>query len=97
MYSNESKLFRLQTPRLLRTSILFPAASSPAGTVIPQQQCLSQVWRSETIVQVFLDFWLEYTEESQFSNVLGSPMTGILPRRVRFLISKRLKKIGVKI
>ncbi|XP_072762293.1 sphingomyelin phosphodiesterase 4 isoform X2 [Anoplolepis gracilipes] len=67
---------RLQTPRLLRTSILSPGTTSPASGV-PQQQYLPLVWRSETVVQVFLDFWLEYTEDTQLTT---SYLTSI-PRR----------------
>lgn len=78
MQSPESK--RLQTTRLLRTSILSPPSTSPTSGV-PQQQCLPQVWRSETVVQVCLDFWLEYTEEDQFSPNLVAPVTNSLPRR----------------
>ncbi|XP_012220240.1 sphingomyelin phosphodiesterase 4 isoform X2 [Linepithema humile] len=70
---------RLQTPRLLRTSILSPGSSSP-GSSVPQQQCLPQVWRSETVVQVFLDFWLEYTESQQLTQLSTSYLTSI-PRR----------------
>ncbi|XP_043281782.1 sphingomyelin phosphodiesterase 4 isoform X2 [Venturia canescens] len=77
MQSPESK--RLQTPRLLRTSILSPTTTSPQS--IPQQQCLPQVWRSETVVQVFLDFWLEYTEDDQMSLHLTPSVSGSLPRR----------------
>ncbi|XP_031849675.1 sphingomyelin phosphodiesterase 4 [Nomia melanderi] len=62
---------RLQTPRLLRTSILSPGSPNSTSTV-PQQQCLPQVWRSETVVQVFLDFWLEYTEDDQLNTRLGT-------------------------
>ncbi|XP_031778842.1 sphingomyelin phosphodiesterase 4 isoform X1 [Nasonia vitripennis] len=71
---------RLQTTRLLRTTILSPNSTSP-NTGVPQQQCLPQVWRSETIVQVFLDFWLEYTEEEQFSPTRSPQITGSIPRR----------------
>ncbi|XP_011506496.1 PREDICTED: sphingomyelin phosphodiesterase 4 [Ceratosolen solmsi marchali] len=78
MQSTDTK--RLQTSRLLRTTILSPHSTSPNSTV-PQQQCLPQVWRSETIVQVFLDFWLEYTEEEQFSSNRTPQATGSLPRR----------------
>ncbi|XP_034951732.1 sphingomyelin phosphodiesterase 4 [Chelonus insularis] len=68
MQSPESK--RLQTPRLLRTSILSPVSTSSPG--VPQQQCLPQVWRSETVIQVFLDFWLEYTEEDKLVSHLST-------------------------
>lgn len=68
--------YRIQTPRLLRTSVLSPVSTSTQGT--PQQQCLSQVWRSETVVQVFLDFWLEYTEEEKLVPQFNSRL---LPRR----------------
>ncbi|XP_033230954.1 sphingomyelin phosphodiesterase 4 isoform X2 [Belonocnema kinseyi] len=78
MQSPESK--RLQTTRLLRTSILSPGSTSPTSGV-PQQQCLPQVWRSETVVQVFLDFWLEYTEEEQFSPNLVTASASSLPRK----------------
>lgn len=78
MQSPESK--RLQTTRLLRTSILSPTSTSPVSGV-PQQQCLPQVWRSETVVQVCLDFWLEYTEEDQYSPNLVTATTSSLPRR----------------
>ncbi|XP_076627571.1 sphingomyelin phosphodiesterase 4 isoform X2 [Colletes latitarsis] len=76
--SPESK--RLQTPRLLRTSILSPGSPNSTSTV-PQQQCLPQVWRSETVVQVFLDFWLEYIEEDQLNSRLGSSYVASVPRR----------------
>ncbi|EZA53176.1 Sphingomyelin phosphodiesterase [Ooceraea biroi] len=69
---------RLQTPRLLRTSILSPGSSPATG--VPQQQCLPQVWRSETVVQVFLDFWLEYTEEQVGTSQCSSYLPTI-PRR----------------
>ncbi|KAH0560300.1 hypothetical protein KQX54_003305 [Cotesia glomerata] len=72
-------LKRLQTPRLLRTSILSPVSSPPSG--VPQQQCLPQVWRSETVVQVFLDFWLEYTEEDKLISQLSPSLSSSLPRR----------------
>ncbi|XP_053595621.1 sphingomyelin phosphodiesterase 4 isoform X2 [Microplitis demolitor] len=72
-------LKRLQTPRLLRTSILSPVSSPPSG--VPQQQCLPQVWRSETVVQVFLDFWLEYTEEDKLISSLNPSLSSSLPRR----------------
>ncbi|KZC09713.1 Sphingomyelin phosphodiesterase 4 [Dufourea novaeangliae] len=71
---------RLQTPRLLRTSILSPGSPNSASAV-PQQQCLPQVWRSETVVQVFLDFWLEYTEEDQLNTRLGTSYSASVPRR----------------
>ncbi|KAH0950302.1 hypothetical protein HN011_012496 [Eciton burchellii] len=71
---------KLQTPRLLRTSILSPGSTSSA-TSIPQQQCLPQVWRSETVVQVFLDFWLEYTEEQLGTSQLSTSYLATIPRR----------------
>ena len=74
--------FRLQSTRLLRTSILSSGSTSPTS-IIPQQQCLPQVWRSETIVQVCLDFWLEYAEE-QFSQNLVTGTASSLPRKVSF-------------
>ncbi|XP_048509001.1 sphingomyelin phosphodiesterase 4 isoform X2 [Athalia rosae] len=78
MQSPDSK--RLQTPRLLKTSILSPGPISPTVGV-PQQQCLPQVWRSETIVQVFLDFWLEYTEEEELPPYHATCFPGTTPRR----------------
>ncbi|XP_014479776.1 PREDICTED: sphingomyelin phosphodiesterase 4 [Dinoponera quadriceps] len=71
---------RLQTPRLLRTSILSPGSMSP-GAGVSQQQCLPQVWRSETVVQVFLDFWLEYTEDEQLTSPLSVAFMASMPRR----------------
>ncbi|XP_032686801.1 sphingomyelin phosphodiesterase 4 isoform X2 [Odontomachus brunneus] len=71
---------RLQTPRLLRTSILSPGSMSP-GSGVSQQQCLPQVWRSETVVQVFLDFWLEYTEDEQLTPTLTTAFLASIPRR----------------
>ncbi|XP_029171226.1 sphingomyelin phosphodiesterase 4 [Nylanderia fulva] len=71
---------RLQTPRLLRTSILSPGTTTP-GSGVPQQQCLPQVWRSETVVQVFLDFWLEYTESEQLTSQLNTSYLTSIPRR----------------
>ncbi|XP_044015762.1 sphingomyelin phosphodiesterase 4-like [Aphidius gifuensis] len=76
MQTPEAK--RFQTPRILRT-ILSPVSINTQGT--PQQQCLSQVWRSETVVQVFLDFWLEYTEEEKLISPLDSRLPPSLPRR----------------
>ncbi|OAD53738.1 Sphingomyelin phosphodiesterase 4 [Eufriesea mexicana] len=74
----ESK--RLQTPRLLRTSIL--SSGSPNFTSsVPQQQCLPQVWRSETVVQVFLDFWVEYIEDDQLNPRLSTSYSASVPRR----------------
>ncbi|XP_076653758.1 sphingomyelin phosphodiesterase 4 [Halictus rubicundus] len=71
---------RLQTPRLLRTSILQPGSPNTTSTV-PQQQCLPQVWRSETVVQVFLDFWLEYTEDDQLNTRFGTSYSTSVPCR----------------
>lgn len=76
--SPESK--RMQTPRLLRTSILSPGSPNSTSSV-PQQQCLPQVWRSETVVQVFLDFWVEYTEDDQVNSRLHTPYYVSVPRR----------------
>ncbi|XP_015116625.1 sphingomyelin phosphodiesterase 4 [Diachasma alloeum] len=74
---------RVQTPRLLRSMVLSPSApTSPGQGGGPHQQCLPQVWRSETVVQVFLDFWLEYTEEEKIpSQPLNSTLASSLPRR----------------
>jgi len=80
---------KLQTPRLLRTSILSPGSTSSA-TSIPQQQCLPQVWRSETVVQVFLDFWLEYTEEQLGTSQLSTSYLTTIPRRVSFLCKSKM-------
>ncbi|XP_020299400.1 sphingomyelin phosphodiesterase 4 [Pseudomyrmex gracilis] len=71
---------KMQTPRLLRTSILSPRSPSP-GSNIPQQQCLPQVWRSETVVQVFLDFWLEYTEDQQIISQMNTSYLTSVPLR----------------
>ncbi|CAK9809971.1 Sphingomyelin phosphodiesterase 4 [Anthophora plagiata] len=71
---------RLQTPRLLRTSILSPGSPNSASTV-PQQQCLPQVWRSETVVQVFLDFWVEYTEDDHINPQLNTSYSASVPCR----------------
>lgn len=71
---------RSQTPRLLRTSILSPGSPSP-GPGVPQQQCLPQVWRSETVAQVFLDFWLEYTEDVQLTAQINTSYLPSIPRR----------------
>ncbi|CAK9821994.1 Sphingomyelin phosphodiesterase 4 [Anthophora retusa] len=71
---------RLQTPRLLRTSILSPGSPNSASTV-PQQQCLPQVWRSETVVQVFLDFWVEYTEDDHLNPQLNTSYSTFVPYR----------------
>lgn len=73
----------MQTTRLLRTTLLSPNSNN-SECVIPQQQqqCLPQVWRSETILQVFLDFWIEYTEDEHFSGNRSPQISGSLPRRV---------------
>lgn len=84
-------LSRLQTPRLLRTSILSPVSTSPQGA--PQQQCLPQVWRSETVVQVFLDFWMEYTEDDQLSLHLSTSGSASMPRRVSIPSSVPFKSL----
>ncbi|XP_012349090.1 sphingomyelin phosphodiesterase 4 isoform X1 [Apis florea] len=76
--SPESK--RMQTPRLLRTSILSPGSPTSTSTV-PQQQCLPQVWRSETVVQVFLDFWVEYIEDDKLCSPLSTSYPASVPRR----------------
>ncbi|XP_043523577.1 sphingomyelin phosphodiesterase 4 isoform X3 [Frieseomelitta varia] len=76
--SPESK--RMQTPRLLRTSILSPGSSNSSSSV-PQQQCLPEVWRSETVVQVFLDFWVEYVEDHQLNLRLNTSYSASIPRR----------------
>jgi len=55
------------------------------GLGVPQQQCLPQVWRSETVVQVFLDFWLEYTEDAQLTSQLTTSYLSSVPRRVSFV------------
>ncbi|KAL7294296.1 hypothetical protein TKK_0012311 [Trichogramma kaykai] len=72
---------KLQTPcRLLRPTMLSQNTNNCNTTSSPQQ-CLPQVWRSETILQVFLDFWLEYTEEPQFSPNRNQQVNGSPPRR----------------
>lgn len=71
----------MQTPRLLRTSILSPGSPN-STTSVPQQQCLPQVWRSETVVQVFLDFWVEYIEDDQLNSRISTSYSASVPRRV---------------
>ncbi|KAI4503032.1 hypothetical protein M0802_002076 [Mischocyttarus mexicanus] len=78
MHMPESK--RLQTPRLLRTSILSPGSTNLVVGV-PQQQCLPQVWRSETVIQVFLDFWMEYTEDDHMPSQMNMSYSTPIPRR----------------
>lgn len=75
----------MQTPRLLRTSILSPGSPTSTSTV-PQQQCLPQVWRSETVVQVFLDFWVEYIEDDKLCSPLSTSYPASVPRRVSICI-----------
>lgn len=72
---------RLQTPRLLRASILSPGSTNLVVGV-PQQQCLPQVWRSETVVQVFLDFWMEYTEDDHMPSQMNMSYSTPIPHRV---------------
>lgn len=59
------------------------------GSSVPQQQCLPQVWRSETVVQVFLDFWLEYTEDAQLTSQLTTSYLSSIPRRVSSVRNER--------
>lgn len=56
------------------------------GSGVSQQQCLPQVWRSETVVQVFLDFWLEYTEDEQLTPTLTTAFLASIPRRVNLFV-----------
>ncbi|XP_014203452.1 sphingomyelin phosphodiesterase 4 isoform X2 [Copidosoma floridanum] len=72
---------RMQTTRLLKATIVNPNSMSPESGVPQQQQCLSQVWRSETLVQVILDFWLEFTEDEHFSLNSSLSVHGNLPRK----------------
>ncbi|XP_046830955.1 sphingomyelin phosphodiesterase 4 isoform X4 [Vespa crabro] len=88
MQSPENKSFkisireshRLQTPRLLRASILSPGSTNLVVGV-PQQQCLPQVWRSETVIQVFLDFWMEYTEDDHMPSQMNMSYSTPIPHR----------------
>lgn len=73
--------FRVQMPRLLKSTVLSPNLQTQT-TAVSQQQNLSQIWRSETIVQVFLDFWLDYTMEDQFSPAKCTNMNVSLAKRV---------------
>ncbi|XP_014609205.1 PREDICTED: sphingomyelin phosphodiesterase 4 isoform X2 [Polistes canadensis] len=78
MHMPENK--RLQTPRLLRASILSPGSTNLVVGV-PQQQCLPQVWRSETVIQVFLDFWMEYTEDDHMPSQMNMSYSTPIPHR----------------
>lgn len=73
---------RVLTPRLLRSTVSPSGSLAPTSPTSQQQQCLPQVWRSETVVQVFLDFWLEYTEQEQLNTSLNASNLSSYPRRV---------------
>ncbi|XP_071446859.1 sphingomyelin phosphodiesterase 4 [Hetaerina americana] len=71
----------VKSPTLLRQTVLVKSGpSSPlhASPTVPQQNNL-EIWRSETIVQVFTDFWLDSTEPDPPTFGVGNLAQDLLP------------------
>ncbi|XP_069703883.1 sphingomyelin phosphodiesterase 4 isoform X2 [Periplaneta americana] len=55
-----------RSPTLFRQSVVLKqgttSTSLHSSPTLPQQSSLVEIWRSESVIQVFIDFWLSYGE-----------------------------------
>ncbi|KDR21935.1 Sphingomyelin phosphodiesterase 4 [Zootermopsis nevadensis] len=55
-----------RSPTLFRQSVVLKQGSTSSSLhsspSLPQQSSLVEIWRSESVIQVFIDFWLSYGE-----------------------------------
>jgi hypothetical protein len=51
------------------------SGSLHSSPILPQQSSLVEIWRSESVIQVFIDFWLSYGEREMPYLRLGSEMS----------------------
>ncbi|XP_023727269.1 sphingomyelin phosphodiesterase 4 isoform X8 [Cryptotermes secundus] len=72
----------VRSPTLFRQSVVLKQGSTSgslhSSPTLPQQSTLVEIWRSESVIQVFIDFWLSYGEREIPYLHLGS---GTPPRQ----------------
>jgi hypothetical protein len=66
------------------------SGSLHSSPTLPQQSSLVEIWRSESVIQVFIDFWLSYGEREMPYLHLGS---GTPPRVRTWLIIFDIVKV----
>jgi hypothetical protein len=85
----------VRSPTLFRQSVVLNQGSTSgslhSSPTLPQQSSLVEIWRSESVIQVFIDFWLSYGEREMPYLHLGS---GTPPRVRTWLIIFDIVKIN---
>ncbi|KAJ9593785.1 hypothetical protein L9F63_027570, partial [Diploptera punctata] len=65
----------VRSPTLFRQSVILKqnstSSSLHSSPTLPQQSSMVEIWRSETVIQVFIDFWLSFGERQ--TSVFGAP------------------------
>lgn len=87
----------LHTPQLLRQSVIQQGSSSGSlhsspATTVPSTR--TEIWRSETVAQVFVDFWLSHgeAEVGPVFGPSGSPQRELLPSGEHIRVVRNLIK-----
>lgn len=66
-----------RSPTLFRQSVVLKQGSTSSSLhsspSLPQQSSLVEIWRSESVIQVFIDFWLSYGERETSHPGIGTP------------------------
>jgi hypothetical protein len=66
-----------RSPTLFRQSVVLKQGSTSSSLhsspTLPQQSSLVEIWRSESVIQVFIDFWLSYGEREMLYLGVGTP------------------------
>jgi sphingomyelin phosphodiesterase 4 len=87
-----------RSPTLFRQSVVLKQSSTSSSLHsspnLPQQSSLVEIWRSESVIQVFIDFWLSFgmREMPHVHPGIGSPPRDLLPSEEHIRVVRNLVK-----
>ncbi|PSN42218.1 hypothetical protein C0J52_11255 [Blattella germanica] len=85
-----------RSPTLFRQSVILKqstaSSSLHSSPTLPQQSSLVEIWRSESVIQVFIDFWLNCGEKEKSQFGAGTPSRDFLPTIEHIRVVRNLIK-----